>query len=333
MAAAAAATTTNGEEAAAKATRDKEVAAEEAYQRAELLYHAGNFTGACRHAQRAQQLFPALPGVANALAAYSIHAAAAAGRPGRPNWKDVLALEKQATPTRDTIRRQFLRLSLLVHPDKNRSAAAEGAFKILRQACDTALMFAGDRKDASAASPQSSRPRSSAAGDTNADTNRNRPPSGAEHRPRQSTAGDTNADTNRNSPPAGAQHRPRRSTAGDTNADTNRNSPPAGTQHRPQRSAAGDTNADTNRNRPRRSAAGDTNADTGRNRPPTGAKGDGPRGYKWIYCWHCKREFGRQIGPVEELVGTACPRCNMRLRPPWDRKTLLDFTVLEAFAR
>uniref|UniRef100_R7W5N1 J domain-containing protein n=1 Tax=Aegilops tauschii TaxID=37682 RepID=R7W5N1_AEGTA len=306
--AAAAATTTNGEEAAAKATRDKEVAAEEAYQRAELLYHAGNFPGACRHAQRAQQLFPALPGVANALAAYSIHAAAAAGRPGRPNWKDVLALEKQATPTRDTIRRQFLRLSLLVPPDKNASAAAEGAFKILRQACDTALMCAGDRKDASAASPQSSRPRSSA-------------------------AGDTNADTNRNSPPAGAQHRPRRSTAGDTNADTNRNSPPAGTQHRPQRSAAGDTNADTNRNRPRRSAAGDTNADTGRNRPPTGAKGDGPRGYKWIYCWHCKREFGRQIGPVEELVGTACPRCNMRLRPPWDRKTLLDFTVLEAFAR
>lgn len=291
MAAAAktAATTTNSEEASAKATsdRDREAAAEEACRRAELLYHAGNFTGACGHARRAQQLSPALPGVANALAAYAIHAAAAAGSPDRPNWHAVLALEKQTTPTRDAIRRQFLRLSLLVHPDKNRSAAAEGAFKILRQACDTALMFAGcshrpDRKDASATSPQSSRPPSSAAGDTNAGTNRNSPPAGAQYRPGRSAAGDTNADTNRNSPPAGAQHRPRRSTTGDTNADTNRNSPPAGAQHRPQRSAAGDTNADTNRNRPRRSAAGDTNADTGRNRPPAGAKGHGPRGYKWI---------------------------------------------------
>ncbi|KAE8809159.1 DnaJ domain containing protein [Hordeum vulgare] len=327
---AAAAKSTNSKDAATETTRDREAAAEEACRRAETLYHAGNFTEACRHARRAQQLFPALPGVANALAAYAIHAAAAVGSHGRPNWHAVLGLEKQTAATRDAIRRQFLRLSLLVHPDKNHSAAAEDAFKILRQACDTALLTAGvnhrpDRKDPSADSPRSYRPRSSAAGNTNADTNGNSPPAGAQYRPRRSPAGDTNADTNRNSPPTGAQHRPRRSTTGDTNADTNRNSPPTGAQHRPRTSASGDTN----RNRPRRPAAGDTNADTGRNRPPAGAKGHGPRGYKWIYCWHCKREFGRQIGPVEELVGTACPRCNMRLRPPWDRKTLLDFTVLE----
>uniref|UniRef100_I1PH61 J domain-containing protein n=1 Tax=Oryza glaberrima TaxID=4538 RepID=I1PH61_ORYGL len=115
--------------------------AEEACRRAEEFFLAGNIASAHRLARRAQRLCPSLPGVANALAAYDVHAAAAAAaNPGRPNWYAVLGIDQPssaaAAVTRDAIKRQFRRRSLLVHPDKNRSAAADGAFKLLRQACD-----------------------------------------------------------------------------------------------------------------------------------------------------------------------------------------------------
>ncbi|KAM3318082.1 hypothetical protein ACQJBY_035675 [Aegilops geniculata] len=129
--------------------------AEEACQRAEALFLAGDARAAHRMAQRAQTLSPALPGVASALAAYAVHAAAA-NRGGRPDWRAVLGLGRAQEPLdaglseHDVIRRQFRRMSLLVHPDKNPSAAAEGAFKLLRQACDALSATASRRRPASA---------------------------------------------------------------------------------------------------------------------------------------------------------------------------------------
>uniref|UniRef100_A0A0E0KLA1 J domain-containing protein n=1 Tax=Oryza punctata TaxID=4537 RepID=A0A0E0KLA1_ORYPU len=113
--------------------------AEEACRRAEEFFLAGNIASAHRLARRAQRLCPSLPGVANVLAAYDVHAAATANPGCRPDWYAVLGIDQStssAAVTRDAIKRQFRRRSLLVHPDKNRSAAADGAFKLLRQACD-----------------------------------------------------------------------------------------------------------------------------------------------------------------------------------------------------
>ncbi|CAN6291185.1 unnamed protein product [Urochloa humidicola] len=110
--------------------------AEKAYQRAEELFLTGNIRGAHREASKAKRLCPSLAAVADsALAAYEVHAAAAAG------WRAVLGVARGGggAATRDAVKRQFRRLSLLVHPDKNRSAAAEGAFKLFRQARDDAL--------------------------------------------------------------------------------------------------------------------------------------------------------------------------------------------------
>ncbi|KAI4986445.1 hypothetical protein ZWY2020_019075 [Hordeum vulgare] len=55
----------------------KQNEAEEACRRAEALFLAGDARAAHRMAQRAQTLCPTLPGVASALAAYAVHAAAA----------------------------------------------------------------------------------------------------------------------------------------------------------------------------------------------------------------------------------------------------------------
>ena len=129
--------------------------AEEACRRAEALFLAGDVRAAHLMAQRAQTLSPALPGVASALAAYAVHAAAA-NRGGRPDWRAVLGLGRAREPLdaglseHDVIRRQFRRMSLLVHPDKNPSAAAEGAFKLLRQACDTLSATASRHRPGSA---------------------------------------------------------------------------------------------------------------------------------------------------------------------------------------
>ncbi|TVU44009.1 hypothetical protein EJB05_03433, partial [Eragrostis curvula] len=121
------------------AERDRKQA-EKACQRAEELFRAGNISGAHRQASKAQRLCPSLPGVANALAAYEIVSAAATAA---NSWRAVLGIRPGAAATPDVVKKQFRRLSLLVHPDKNRScAAAEDAFKLLRQAFDDALLAA-----------------------------------------------------------------------------------------------------------------------------------------------------------------------------------------------
>jgi hypothetical protein len=59
----------------------------------------------------------------------------AAGRSTR-DWYDVLGLEpgRVNALTHDDIKKQHRRLCLLVHPDKNPSAAGDGAFKLIQAA-------------------------------------------------------------------------------------------------------------------------------------------------------------------------------------------------------
>jgi len=116
--------------------------AEKAYRLAEELFLAGKIHDAHRKAKKAKRLCPTLPGVDNALAAYEVHVhAAERGGPG--GWRAVLGIgpgaDADATATKDAVKKQFRRLSLLVHPDKTHCAAAEGAFRLLREAHDEAL--------------------------------------------------------------------------------------------------------------------------------------------------------------------------------------------------
>ncbi|KAL6638225.1 hypothetical protein ACP70R_025797 [Stipagrostis hirtigluma subsp. patula] len=108
--------------------------AEKAYKHAEERFLAGDVAGAIRSARGAKRLFPLLPALGNALAAYEVHAAAAAR--GGENWYAVLGLAAApaGSVTHDAVKAQYRRLCLVLHPDKNRSAAADGAFKLLGRA-------------------------------------------------------------------------------------------------------------------------------------------------------------------------------------------------------
>ncbi|XP_051228853.1 uncharacterized protein [Lolium perenne] len=100
---------------------------------AEERFLAGDFAGALRVAQDAKALcrMPVPSSLAHALAAYEVHAAASGS--GSRNWYAVLGLACRGV-TREDIKRRYRRLCLVLHPDKNRSAAADGAFKLLQDA-------------------------------------------------------------------------------------------------------------------------------------------------------------------------------------------------------
>ncbi|KAL6638223.1 hypothetical protein ACP70R_025795 [Stipagrostis hirtigluma subsp. patula] len=127
--------------AAAKGHNAQDVEAAEAYYKlAEERFLAGNVAGALRTARKAQRLSSALPALAAALAAYEVHYAAASSSSSPcgkgKDWYAVLGLggRPAAAVTHDAVKAQYRRLCLALHPDKNPSAAADGAFKLLRQA-------------------------------------------------------------------------------------------------------------------------------------------------------------------------------------------------------
>lgn len=110
-----------------------EEAAKKAYEAAEKRFAGGDIAGAIKCAR---QLSSSHRDLANALAAYEVHAAAAVpSRWGGRDWYAVLGVDREATL--EAIKKQYRRLCLVLHPDKNRSAAAEGAFKLIHQAWET----------------------------------------------------------------------------------------------------------------------------------------------------------------------------------------------------
>ncbi|KAF2942224.1 hypothetical protein DAI22_03g406200 [Oryza sativa Japonica Group] len=147
--------TTHGEEAAGKA-----------YKLAEDRFLVKDIAGALRAAREARRLFRSLPGLANAITAYEVHAPAATTRAGGRNWYAVLAVGDRSAKTssggggvtHESLKRQYHRLCLVVHPDKNRSAAAAGAFRLLQKAWDELSLRHPPRAAGAAAAPGQARP-------------------------------------------------------------------------------------------------------------------------------------------------------------------------------
>jgi hypothetical protein len=119
--------------------KDKEEQARKAHALAEKCFLAGNVLAARQWMQSAVRLAPDLPGTPQIVAAYDVHAAAAARSP--TDWYAVLGLNPGGGGgvTHDDIKKQHRRLCLLVHPDKNPCAAADGAFMLV-QAASRALL-------------------------------------------------------------------------------------------------------------------------------------------------------------------------------------------------
>ncbi|KAL3835706.1 hypothetical protein ACJIZ3_010442 [Penstemon smallii] len=100
---------------------------------AEQKFWAKDIKGAKKFALKAQNLYPELEGISQMVLTLEVYLSAEEEKIyGQPNWYSVLGVTRLADD--ETIKKQYRKLALLLHPDKNRSIGGEGAFKIISQA-------------------------------------------------------------------------------------------------------------------------------------------------------------------------------------------------------
>ncbi|KAL6130111.1 hypothetical protein ACLB2K_068492 [Fragaria x ananassa] len=106
------------------------MAAIKALDDAEAYFKLQKLDAAIKQATQARNLNPNLPNVDNFITAYKIHKAMSS----KKNWYVVLGIP-ECTPSL-IVNKRYKELALVVHPDKNVSASAEGAFKHVKAALD-----------------------------------------------------------------------------------------------------------------------------------------------------------------------------------------------------
>ncbi|KAK2421327.1 hypothetical protein QL285_031972 [Trifolium repens] len=107
-----------------EATRAKEVA--------ERKFVAKELSGAKKFALKAEKLFPSLEGIPQMIAKLDVYISAENKVKGETDWYGILGVDPHADD--DTVKKQFRKLALMLHPDKNKSVGADGAFKHVSEA-------------------------------------------------------------------------------------------------------------------------------------------------------------------------------------------------------
>ncbi|XWS64843.1 hypothetical protein CRYUN_Cryun05aG0039100 [Craigia yunnanensis] len=100
---------------------------------AEQKMQNDDFEGAKRFALKAQKLFPELENISQLLTVCDVHYCAKHKLYGSEmDWYGILQIEQSADES--SIKKQYRKLALLLHPDKNKFAGAEAAFKLVGEA-------------------------------------------------------------------------------------------------------------------------------------------------------------------------------------------------------
>ncbi|KDP22610.1 hypothetical protein JCGZ_26441 [Jatropha curcas] len=119
-----------------------------AKEMAEKKFIERDIAGAKKFAMKAQNLFPGLDGLSQFQATLDVYISAEERIDGEVDWYKVLGVEMSANE--ETVRKHYRKLALILHPDKNKSVGAEGAFKIVSEAwsllSDKAKRSAYDQK-------------------------------------------------------------------------------------------------------------------------------------------------------------------------------------------
>ncbi|KAI4319906.1 hypothetical protein MLD38_033447 [Melastoma candidum] len=99
---------------------------------AEKRFAEKDFAGAKNYALKAKSLWPGLDGISQMVATFDVYVASAARFNGDVDYYSILGLK----PTADkyAVKRQYRKLAVLLHPDKNKSVGADGAFKLVSEA-------------------------------------------------------------------------------------------------------------------------------------------------------------------------------------------------------
>ncbi|CAJ1976189.1 unnamed protein product [Sphenostylis stenocarpa] len=104
-----------------------------AWKIAEARMQRGEFLEALKFASKAKNLYADVGNISHVLTICEVHNAAQKQlSPSDMDWYAILQIERLADET--AIKKQYKRLALLLHPDKNKFAGAEAAFKLIVQA-------------------------------------------------------------------------------------------------------------------------------------------------------------------------------------------------------
>ncbi|KAL6132131.1 hypothetical protein ACLB2K_070502 [Fragaria x ananassa] len=107
----------------------------EAFRAKELAEYnliAKDYASAKKFALKAQKLCPQLEGLSKLLTIIDIYICGENKSVGEADWYGVLGVIPYAKYA--LIRKQYLKLALMLHPDKNKSAGSEGAYKLVLEA-------------------------------------------------------------------------------------------------------------------------------------------------------------------------------------------------------
>lgn len=99
---------------------------------AEKKFSDREYAGAKKFALKALNLYPALDGLSQFLTNLDVYISAENKVSGEMDWYGILGVNP--FDDEETVRKQYRKLALTLHPDKNKSLGAEGAFKLVSEA-------------------------------------------------------------------------------------------------------------------------------------------------------------------------------------------------------
>ena len=100
---------------------------------AERKLSENDYNGAKRFARKAKTLYPTLDGLEQISTMVDVYISASNKTNGsESDWYGILGVDPLADE--EAVKKQYKKLALLIHPDKNRFNGAEGAFKLVLDA-------------------------------------------------------------------------------------------------------------------------------------------------------------------------------------------------------
>ncbi|OIV95550.1 hypothetical protein TanjilG_10938 [Lupinus angustifolius] len=99
---------------------------------AEKKFAAKDIFGAKKFALKAQNLYPNLEGISQLIITFDVYISTKNRITGEPDWYGILGMDRFIDE--NTLRKQYRKLAFELHPDKNKSIGAHGAFILISEA-------------------------------------------------------------------------------------------------------------------------------------------------------------------------------------------------------
>ncbi|CAA2979073.1 Hypothetical predicted protein [Olea europaea subsp. europaea] len=99
---------------------------------AEKKFAERNFVGARNYALKAQMSCPELEGISQMVATFGVYIASEAKINGEFDFYSILGMDPSADKSK--LKKQYKKMAMLLHPDKNKTVGADGAFRLVSEA-------------------------------------------------------------------------------------------------------------------------------------------------------------------------------------------------------